>query len=82
MTNTFSFQTGDQVYGEYHNVPFTGTVTRFSRPHTANYKLMIVDIDTDFPVSVYGEKRDSVMMEVQADGTHTHTSGTWVKRSE
>jgi hypothetical protein len=69
MTNTFSWQAGQQVTGNYYGVSFTGTIDEGTRPNTANWQEMIIFITLDNPITVLGATRDDVCIYVGKDGT-------------
>ncbi len=83
MTTTktpFQMQPGDRVQGAYYGAPFTGTVTE-ARPHTCNVALMLLYVDLDAPITVFGTTRDTLGMHVREDGTHSIpiTRPYWVR---
>lgn len=59
-------QVGQQVMGHYFNVRFTGVVTH-CRPHTMNRNL-VLHIDLDSPIEVFGDVRAAIAMEVNGEG--------------
>lgn len=59
-------QVGQQVMGHYFNVRFTGVVTH-CRPHMMNSNL-VLHIDLDAPIEVFGDVRAAIAMEVSGEG--------------
>jgi Glyoxalase superfamily protein len=61
-----NMQLGQQVKGKYFNVAFTGVVSHM-RPHTMNNHI-VLHIELDAEIEVFGDKRAAIAMEVNAEG--------------
>lgn len=58
---------GDRVEGRYMNkFPFTGKVYD-QRPHTMNHKIQMFFVHLDKPITVFGERRDSLIIHASDD---------------
>lgn len=60
-------ETGDRVKGRYMNqFPFTGKVYD-QRPHSINHKIQIFYVKLDKPITVFGARRDSIVINASDD---------------
>ena len=73
---------GTRVAGSYMGSEFTGTIVR-SRRHAINTKAILLTIETDEPVDVFGNFRTDVHPAVNAYGieesSYTRDSGNDVR---
>lgn len=58
-TSKSTFNQGQDVIGIYCGKHFTGKLNEFCRP-TPDYENMIFAITLDYPIEVYGEKREAI----------------------
>ena len=66
MENIYAIENGSAVHGTYCGVLYSGIV-REQRQHTMNHKIMVFSVDLDFPITVFGMERDSLLVNAAAD---------------
>lgn len=54
--------TGCKVSGKYHGIEFSGIV-KSRRWHSYNLKTVLVQIDLDYPITVFDQSRNGICLE-------------------
>lgn len=67
MANVWTLQAGDKVNGKYMGqFDYSGRISSL-RPHTINHKILMVFVELDNAIDVFGASRDSLVIHASND---------------